>query len=390
MKARRVLSSLNLGTTATLRSVSTLNNKSSSIGFWRLASCSTLLHHENKNFIQARKFNQQPPISSSSQTNSINTTTTTTTSWPQKFVESAPSSIRPYLYLMRLDKPIGTWLLLYPCLWSLAFADVASLIPSIYYSALFAIGAIIMRGAGCTVNDMWDRDFDKQVERTKTRPIASGQISMKNATIFLGAQLLAGLAVLVQFNYYTIAVGASSLFFVFTYPLMKRFTYWPQSYLGLTFNWGIFVGYAAFAGFCNWSILVPMYLGSIAWTLVYDTIYAHQDKKDDRDIGVKSTALLFGDRTREILTGFSLLFGVCASLAGHNAGYDMIEQWPYFLAIFSSVLGSIYKIHTIDYNNSQQCMKTFVQNKWVGFVILLGIIGANWTKRRREKQPTQQ
>lgn len=333
-----------------------------------------------------------PSSSSSSQTNSTSSVQqqiVATKSWPQKLVESAPNSIRPYLYLMRLDKPIGTWLLIYPGLWSLAFADVASLIPSPYNATLLAIGALIMRGAGCTVNDMWDRDFDKQVERTKMRPIASGQISMRNATIFLTAQLLAGLAILVQSNYYTIALGASSLFLMFTYPLMKRITYWPQSYLGLTFNWGIFVGYASFAGFCNWSILVPMYLGSIAWTLVYDTIYAHQDKKDDKDIGVKSTALLFGDRTREILTGFSLIFGVCTSLAGHNAGYDLVEQWPYFLAIFSSVLGSIYKIHTIDYNNPQQCMRTFVQNKWIGFVILLGIIGANWTKRRKEKQRSE-
>ncbi|EFC50425.1 predicted protein [Naegleria gruberi] len=299
-------------------------------------------------------------------------------------VDSSPASIRPYLRLMRLDKPIGTWLLLYPCLWSLGLADINSLIPSPYYASLFAIGSIIMRGAGCTVNDLWDRDFDKKVERTKTRPIASGEISVRNGIIFLGAQLLTGLAVLVQFNMYTIAVGASSLFLVFTYPLMKRITYWPQSYLGLTFNWGAFVGYSALAGFCDWSIVVPLYLGSIAWTIVYDTIYAHQDKKDDKQIGVKSTALLFGERTREILTGFSLIFGALMTITGYNAGYDFIEQWPYYTAVYSSLLAAVYKIHTIDYNNSEQCMKTFVQNKWIGLVIFIGIILANLTKRKKQ------
>jgi len=307
-------------------------------------------------------------------------------SWPQRLVDSAPASIQPYLRLMRLDKPIGTWLLFYPCIWGLAFADVGSLIPSPWFITLFGIGSIIMRGAGCTVNDLWDRDFDRRVERTKTRPIASGDISVRNGIIFLGAQLLTGLAVLLQFNMYTIAVGASSLLLVFTYPLMKRITYWPQSFLGLTFNWGALVGYSALAGYCNWSIVVPLYIGAVAWTIVYDTIYAHQDKKDDKQIGVKSTALLFGERTKEILTGFSILFGAFLTVSGQNAGFDFVEQWPYYLAVYSSVLGSIYKIHTVDYNNTEQCMKTFVQNKWVGLIIFIGIVLANYSKRLKEQK----
>ncbi|KAL9652770.1 hypothetical protein ABK040_010803 [Willaertia magna] len=310
-------------------------------------------------------------------------------SFPQLLVDKSPQSIQPYLRLTRIDKPIGTWLLLYPCLWSLALADTQALIPSPYYMFLFAAGAIIMRGAGCTVNDLWDRDFDKKVERTKSRPIASGEISVKNGILFLGAQLLAGLAVLVQFNWYTIAVGASSLALVFTYPLMKRITYWPQIFLGLTFNWGAFVGYSAFAGYCSWPVVIPLYLGGIAWTIVYDTIYAHQDKKDDKQIGVKSTALLFGERTKEILTGFTILFGSMMSLSGYFADYHVLEEWPYYASVLASVLFSFYKIHTVDYNNTNQCMKAFVQNKWVGLVILLGIIGANYLKRKKEVAPLQ-
>jgi 4-hydroxybenzoate polyprenyltransferase len=181
-------------------------------------------------------------------------------------IDKAPRSIKPYLRLARVDKNIGTWLLLFPCLWSMSLGDTFHAIPDPYLAACFTLGAIVMRGAGCTVNDIWDRDIDAKVERTRIRPIASGEVSVPRALLFLSAQAATGLAILLQFNPQTIAMCASSLVLVAIYPLMKRITHWPQFVLGLTFNWGALVGYCSVMGYTDWSVVLPLYCAGIAWT----------------------------------------------------------------------------------------------------------------------------
>src|SRR3954453_5958468 len=209
-----------------------------------------------------------------------------------------PFSSRPYLRLSRLDRPIGSWLLLMPCWWSAALAaGVAHDIgPLPLVLALFLIGAFTMRGAGCTWNDITDRDLDAKVERTRSRPIPAGQVSIAQAAGFLVLQALVGLAVLVQFNRFAVLTGIASLVIVAVYPFMKRITYWPQIVLGLAFSWGALMGFAVAFGRID-PVALALYAGSIAWVIGYDTIYAHQDAEDDALIGIKSTALLFGDRT---------------------------------------------------------------------------------------------
>ena len=222
----------------------------------------------------------------------------------------APAWSRPYLRLSRLDRPIGSWLLLMPCWWSAALAagiihDVSRL-PLIV--ALFFVGAFAMRGAGCTWNDITDRDLDALVERTRSRPIPAGQVSVPQAAVFLVAQALIGLMVLLQFNRFAVATGIASLVIVAVYPFMKRITWWPQIVLGLAFSWGALMGFAVTLERIDITALV-LYAGSIAWVIGYDTIYAHQDAEDDALIGIKSTALLFGARTHQALIAFYGLGG---------------------------------------------------------------------------------
>src|SRR6202040_3718671 len=230
----------------------------------------------------------------------------------------APPWSRPYLRLSRLDRPIGSWLLLMPCWWSaaLAIGDIGRL-PLII--ALFFIGAFAMRGAGCTWNDITDRDLDALVERTRSRPIPAGQVSVPQAAAILVVQALIGLAVLVQFNRFAIMTGIASLVIVAVYPFMKRITWWPQVVLGLAFSWGALMGFAVTLSRIDATALL-LYAGSIAWVIGYDTIYAHQDAEDDALIGIKSTALLFGARTRPALIIFYglavVLIGVALQLAG--------------------------------------------------------------------------
>ncbi|RXG62123.1 4-hydroxybenzoate polyprenyltransferase, mitochondrial [Armadillidium vulgare] len=216
-------------------------------------------------------------------------------SFAQKLVKNSPQKIQPYLQLMRVDRPIGSWLLFWPCGWSIALAAPSGSLPDPYILTLFAVGSFIMRGAGCTINDMWDKDLDKKVERTSSRPLAVGAVNQLESLIFLSFQLGLGCLILLQLNWYSIMLGISSLGncnnLVVLYPLMKRFTYWPQLMLGFTFNWGALLGWSAVQGSCDWSVVLPLYIAGISWTLIYDTIYAHQDKKDDALIGIKSTAL---------------------------------------------------------------------------------------------------
>ncbi|CAI9719983.1 4-hydroxybenzoate polyprenyltransferase, mitochondrial [Octopus vulgaris] len=291
----------------------------------------------------------------------------------QKIVTAAPQHIQPYLRLIRLDKPIGTWLLYWPCTWSIAMAATPGHLPDLKMLTLFGVGALIMRGSGCIINDMWDRDFDKKVTRTVTRPIAAGEISRFEALVFLGSQLTLGLAILLQLNWYSVILGTTSMLFVTTYPLAKRFTYWPQIVLGITFNYGALLGWSAVRGSCDWPVVLPLYLSCVTWTLIYDTIYAHQDKSDDMKIGVKSTALKFGDQTKQWLAGSSVfMFGNLAL-----SGYMCDQIWPYYTALTFTMLHVANQIYSVDLNNPADCAKKFLSNAKLGAVMFFGITLSN-------------
>jgi 4-hydroxybenzoate polyprenyltransferase len=283
----------------------------------------------------------------------------------------APSWSRPYLRLSRLDRPIGSWLLLMPCWWSAALAagiagDVRPLPVTL---ALFFAGAFVMRGAGCTWNDITDRDLDAQVERTRSRPIPAGQVSVKQAAVFLVVQALIGLAVLLQFNRFAVVTGIASLLIVAVYPFMKRITWWPQIVLGLAFSWGALMGFAVMLGRIDAPALL-LYLGSIAWVIGYDTIYAHQDAEDDALIGIKSTALLFGPRTRPALMAFYaaavVLIGAALALAG--------VRWPAWigLAVFASHL--VWQIRRLDISDPALCLRIFKSNRDAGLLLFAGLL----------------
>ncbi|KAG8929116.1 Para-hydroxybenzoate--polyprenyltransferase, mitochondrial precursor (PHB:polyprenyltransferase) [Tulasnella sp. 418] len=236
------------------------------------------------------------------------------------------------------------------------------------YISLCGIGALIMRSAGCTINDMWDQNLDKAVERTQNRPLARGDITTKQAVGFLGVQLMGGLAVLTQMNWYTIFLGASSLSLVTIYPLMKRITYWPQFVLGLTFNWGALLGWSAVAGAVNWPICVPLYAGSVLWTLVYDTVYAHQDKRDDVSAGIRSTALLFGDKTQPILSAFSASSLALISYSGYLNGQGL----PFYAGVGLAGFQLARVIRETNWEDRQSCWKGFVRCGWVGIWVWAG------------------
>lgn len=279
-----------------------------------------------------------------------------------------PGVLRPYARLARLDRPIGTWLLLFPCWWSIALATPAGTPPDPFLMALFALGALVMRGAGCTFNDIVDRDFDARVARTALRPIPSGEVGVPQAFLFLALQLLLGLAVLVQLTPTAIALGVASLALVVAYPFMKRITYWPQAFLGLTFNWGALLGWAAVMDGLHVAALA-LYAGGISWTLHYDTIYAHQDKEDDALIGVKSTALKFGRRTRPWLAIFAAVavtgFGVALWLGGVG--------WPGYLALAGVALHLAWQTATVDIDSPADCLAKFRSNRMIGWLLLAGI-----------------
>lgn len=282
----------------------------------------------------------------------------------------APQSWRPYLRMARLDRPIGYWLLFWPCAFSLALAAVAR--PqtgfSLYYLLLFFIGAVAMRGAGCTLNDIVDRDIDDKVERTRSRPIPSGQVTVKHALVFLIAQCLVGLIVLLQFNDFTKVLGLSSLILVVIYPFMKRITYWPQLFLGLAFNWGALMGWAAMFGELHYPALY-LYAGSIMWTIAYDTIYALQDREDDALIGVKSTARLFGKYAREIsgafYAGALILWWLAVDGAGVGQTFLMVA-WVVPLLL-------LWQIVTLKPDDGQNCLVRFKANHWVGLALTLAL-----------------
>ena len=285
----------------------------------------------------------------------------------------APRGLRPYLRLARFDRPIGAWLLLFPCWWSVALAEHANgrAWPSPWLMALFLVGAFVMRGAGCTYNDIVDRDIDASVARTRHRPIPAGQVSVGQAIAFMVGLSLAGLLVLLQFNAPTIALGVCSLALIAVYPFAKRFTYWPQLVLGLTFKWGALVGWTAASGRLEWPAVL-LYAGCVLWTIGYDTIYAHQDKADDLALGLKSTAILFGRHTQAWLAlcyGSALLLWVLAFLA---AGLTLSAIVLGGLALVALLLA--WQVATLDMADPANCLVRFKSNREVGWIVLATLV----------------
>ncbi|HYD15305.1 MAG TPA: 4-hydroxybenzoate octaprenyltransferase [Hyphomicrobium sp.] len=288
--------------------------------------------------------------------------------WVDRF---APVSWRPYLRLARMDRPVGTWLLLFPCWWSVTLAEVSMgrPYPNIWMLTLFAIGAIVMRGAGCAYNDYVDREFDARVQRTASRPIPSGQVSPEAALALVVVLSLIGLGVLLWFNVFTILLGIASLGLVAIYPYMKRFTYWPQVVLGLAFNWGALMGWAAVKG----SLALPpllLYAGSVLWTIGYDTIYAHQDSGDDELLGLKSTALTFGEDTPFWVGSFYVGALLLWITAGFLAGTHLV----FFFGVALVGLQMAWQVSTLDTSDPKNCLRRFRANRDVGVAIFLALV----------------
>lgn len=285
--------------------------------------------------------------------------------WVDRF---APEALKPYARMARWDRPIGYWLLFWPCAMAVGLAGVAGAPAGLawWHLVLFLIGAVAMRGAGCALNDIADRDIDGKVARTRLRPIPSGQISVRQAAIFMVVQALVGLAVLVQFNAFTIWLGIASLGLAAVYPFMKRVTWWPQLFLGLAFSWGALMGWAAaFGGLAAPALL--LYLGCVLWTVGYDTVYALQDVEDDAMVGVRSTARLFGRHSRAMVALFYLAGLTAWVAAGLTAGAG-----PVFLGaalVPAAVLG--WQVATLDPADPASCLKRFKANHWVGLALTL-------------------
>jgi 4-hydroxybenzoate polyprenyltransferase len=288
----------------------------------------------------------------------------------------AAVELRPYLRLARADRPIGIWLLLWPCWWSILLAAPSmpratdwAVVFIIWLMMLFAVGAAVMRGAGCTYNDIVDRDIDAKVARTAGRPIPSGQVGVRAAVGFLVLQLLLGLVVLLQLNWPSVVLGALSLVPIAIYPFMKRITDWPQAFLGLTFNWGAMLGWSAVTGGLA-SAPILLFAGCIFWTLGYDTIYAHQDKEDDALIGVRSTARLLGAYTKTWLIAFygaAWVLFVCAGVAaGQGAGF--------FVLMAAAAAHLAWQIRRLDIDDGENCLATFKSNRDLGLIVLAAIL----------------
>ncbi len=293
-------------------------------------------------------------------------------------LQGLPGFVRPYARLARLDRPIGTWLLLLPCWWGLALGWIghpALPLPSGWYMLLFAVGALVMRSAGCTWNDISDRKYDGQVARTATRPIPAGEVSVPMALLFAVGLSFTGLAVLLQFNLPTVYVGMASLLLVAAYPFMKRITYWPQAWLGLTFNWGILVGWSSMQQGLHAPALT-LYAAGFFWTLGYDTIYAHQDKADDMLIGVKSTALRLGDSTPQWLWGF---YGLTVVLIG-AAGWLADVGWAFWPVLVVGAAHLIRQILQVRIDDPESCKKHFKSNRDFGLIVFFALLAGGWTQ----------
>jgi 4-hydroxybenzoate polyprenyltransferase len=288
--------------------------------------------------------------------------------WVERYL---PAASRPYARLARLDRPIGTWLLLFPGWWGIALASKRW--PDPILLLLFAIGAVAMRGAGCTLNDIADRDYDARVARTRLRPLPSGAVSVGQAFVFLVFQLAIGATVLLSLNRTTILLGLAVLVLIVTYPFMKRITHWPQIFLGLNFNWGALIGWTAVTGALGWPPLL-LYLGGIFWTIGYDTIYAHQDKEDDVRIGIKSSAIALGPLTRPSLFAFYaaalLLWGAAGLLAGLGA--------MFWVGLAAGAAQLVWQAIRVAIDEPSDCLTKFRSNRFVGWLMLTGIVAGNF------------
>ena len=296
----------------------------------------------------------------------------------QSWVESAPDKWRPYLRLARLDRPIGTWLLFWPCVFGLALGSHHRFLAhkwDWFMVLLFGIGAVVMRGAGCTYNDIVDHDIDARVARTRGRPIPSGAVNIRHAWFFLAAQCAIGLAILLCMNWYSIILGASSLVLIAIYPFMKRITWWPQAWLGLTFNWGALVGYAAMHGYVSPADLV-IYGGCVFWTLGYDTIYALQDVEDDALVGVKSTARLFG--ARHARTWILFIYFGAFSLIAISASVEVRSGFATVL-LLPALAHFVWQARSLKPASPASCLRLFRTNRDTGALIAAALIGATWT-----------
>lgn len=289
-----------------------------------------------------------------------------------------PRALWPYAQLARWDRPIGWQLLMWPCLWSAALAANVARAEATYSFSLFAwhvllfvIGSIAMRGAGCTYNDLVDHEIDKAVARTRSRPLPSGRVSRGQAKVSIVLQALVGLIVLLQFNTFSVVLALASLAVVAVYPFAKRFTDWPQFFLGLAFSWGALMGWAAQFGALSLAA-VALYAGAVVWTIGYDTIYAHQDKEDDALIGVRSTARLFGERTRAWLVALYGLTIVLIGLSFALAGVGILAYAG--LAVAAALLA--WQIVKIDIDDGEQCLSLFKFNGVVGLIVFLGLLAA--------------
>jgi 4-hydroxybenzoate polyprenyltransferase len=282
------------------------------------------------------------------------------------WVERLPARLRPFAVLARWDRPIGSWLLLLPGWWALALAPGG---PDWGLVALFAIGAVAMRGAGCVVNDLIDRDLDARVERTRHRPLASRQLSVAQALGFLALQLLVGLLVLIPFNRFAILVALASVPLIVIYPLMKRVTWWPQAFLGITFNWGTLAGWAAATGGLAAPALL-LYAAGFFWTLGYDTIYAHQDKVDDALIGVRSSARRLGAATPRWLWGFYAITLALLAAAGHAAGLKA----GFYLLLVAVAAHFIWQVRTLKIDDPASCLQRFRSNRELGLLVCLALL----------------
>lgn len=298
----------------------------------------------------------------------ISHTDITGDSWIEKRI---PPSLQPYARLARLDRPIGTWLLLLPALWAIVAAGHGFQnfrFHEWYLFVLFIIGAIIMRGAGCVINDLWDRKVDAQVERTKSRPLAAGEITPTQGIVFLALLLWLGLIILIQLSPTAIFLGLMSVVLVIIYPLAKRVTWYPQFILGLTFNMGALMGWASVTGELTWPALF-LYFAGILWTLGYDTIYAHQDREDDAVIGLKSTALKFGEDSQKWISGFYA--GTAFMIL--MVGILLNAQWPFYVGWAASSLHLIIQLHLWNMNDPVSSLNTFRSNRNYGLLVLLAL-----------------
>lgn len=293
--------------------------------------------------------------------------------WVYRFL---PAGLWPYAQLARWDRPIGWQLLMLPCFWSVGLAanvtaasDSLNLVQLVWYLFLFFIGSVAMRGAGCTYNDIVDQDIDMQVARTRSRPLPSGRVTSRQAKIFMLVQALVGLLVLLQFNLFAVALGIASLATVAIYPFAKRFTDWPQFFLGLAFSWGGLMGWAAIFGSLALSPVI-LYAAAIAWTIGYDTIYAHQDKEDDALVGVRSTARLFAENTAKWLVGLFSLTLLLLAISFALAGVGMVA----YLGLLVAAAAFAYQIRVLDIDDGAQCLKLFKFNGVVGAIIFAGLV----------------